>query len=39
MTEAQHIARIIAAAERAVPRPDEDEAEWQGEYEVDDTQE
>jgi hypothetical protein len=33
LTEAQHIARIIAAAERAVPRPEDDEAEWIGEAE------
>jgi hypothetical protein len=33
LTDEEHTARILAAAVRAVPRPDEDEAEWQGEYE------
>ena len=33
MTEEEHIARIVEAAVRAVPRPDEDEAEWIGEWE------
>jgi hypothetical protein len=35
LTDEEHIARIVEAAVRAVPRPDEDEAEWIGEYEED----
>lgn len=33
-TEAREVARILAAAERAAPRPDLDPAEWCGEVEL-----
>lgn len=33
--EGWHVARILAGAERATPRPDLDPAEWQGEHEED----